>query len=126
MKIAGGSCALRLRHVWRPRRIGARWGTMQGAWLAWTFPCLMARGGLYADLYRLQFQDGKTVAAARPAAIEEKPAPLDDLAQVRLGAPGVGEFLHDPLGPFLLLVVVVEDRRAVLGSEVIALPVRGE
>ncbi len=46
-----------------------------------THETLMARGGLYADLYRLQFQDGKTVATARPVAIEEKPAPLDDLAQ---------------------------------------------
>ena len=46
-----------------------------------THETLMARGGLYADLYRLQFQDGKTIAAARPLAIEEKPAPLDDLAQ---------------------------------------------
>lgn len=46
-----------------------------------THETLMARGGLYADLYRLQFQDGKTVATARPVAIKEKPSPLDDLAQ---------------------------------------------
>ncbi len=38
---------------------------------------LLARGGIYADLYRLQFQDGKTVTDSRSITPESKENPED-------------------------------------------------
>ena len=38
---------------------------------------LLARGGIYADLYRLQFQDGKTVTDSRSITPRSKQNPED-------------------------------------------------
>ena len=45
---------------------------------------LLNRGGIYADLYRLQFQDGKTVIDPKGTAATRMLAP-----QPRMGQPGL-------------------------------------
>ena len=39
---------------------------------------LLERGGIYADLYRLQFQDGKTVSDGRSISPKQRANPADD------------------------------------------------